>query len=522
MPLVDKHHYLTSELIQFTCPSSGTLELPNFSDKQWQEVTIRESAVYIPDETTDANDTEQGSDDSDEDAGEDDAKKSTTKVPVGNVTSLSNQVKKKPILVGKVEPSKVRREAPIKTKPTGNATSVPVAAVTKPTAVLEKIPGAVLQVPSEGMYMFIIRGIYDGTKGNITVTVSTFGTYGYLSVIDWPLLPFYAVLCTVYALSLIAWFILCCCFRKDLLQIQYWIGAVLFIGFVEEAAFLGEYHTVNKDGQSVPGAVIFGELVSALKRSLARMLVIVVSVGFGIVKPRLGPTLPKVLAVGIVCFIANSFDGFRRATTHKANQQSTGFMVLLIALAVVDAAICWWVFTALVNTMRTLRIRRNVHKLSLYRHFTNTLIFSVLASLAFMIWSIVEHKRVACLTDWRELWVDDAFWHLLFSVILVVIMILFRPSANNQRYVYSPVADGEDDDAVEPMINESFEGMKMRGSKGSRDGLANSRQSDKQTEDDLKWIEENIPASVADSTLPSLLDSEEEIMTTKYEMSKMQ
>jgi len=36
------------------------------------------------------------------------------------------------------------------------------------------------------------------------------------------------------------------------------------------------------------------------------------------------------------------------------------------------------IFTALVNTMRTLRLRRNLVKLSLYRHFTNTLIFSVL------------------------------------------------------------------------------------------------------------------------------------------------
>jgi len=48
---------------------------------------------------------------------------------------------------------------------------------------------------------------------------------------------------------------------------------------------------------------------------------------------------------------------------------------------------CGWsltvnhIFTALVNTMRTLRLRRNLVKLSLYRHFTNTLIFSVLGKL---------------------------------------------------------------------------------------------------------------------------------------------
>jgi uncharacterized integral membrane protein len=324
----------------------------------------------------------------------------------------------------------------------------------------------------------------------------------------------------MYTLSFVFWFVMCCWFRKDLLQIQYWIGAVIFIGFVEEASFLGEYHTVNTEGKSVPGAVIFGELVSCGKRALSRMLVIIVSVGFGIVKPRLGPTLPKVIAVGVGYFILSTVEGFSRATTHKANQQTNWLMILLIALAVTDALICWWIFTALVRTMRTLRLRRNVHKLSLYRHFTNTLIFSVLASLAFMVWSVVEHKRAACLKDWKELWVDEAFWHLLFSVILLVIMVLFRPSANNQRYVYSPVADGEDDESIEPMINESFEGMKMRGSKGSKDGLA--RQPADQTEEDLKWIEDNIPASVADSTLPSLLDSEEEILMTKYEMSKMQ
>ena len=35
--------------------------------------------------------------------------------------------------------------------------------------------------------------------------------------------------------------------------------------------------------------------------------------------------------------------------------------------------------------------------------------------------------------DWRELWIDDAFWGFLFSIILLVIMFLWRPSANNQR-----------------------------------------------------------------------------------------
>lgn len=39
------------------------------------------------------------------------------------------------------------------------------------------------------------------------------------------------------------------------------------------------------------------------------MLVIIVSLGFGIVKPRLGPTLQKVVAIGVLYFILAAVDG---------------------------------------------------------------------------------------------------------------------------------------------------------------------------------------------------------------------
>ena len=40
-------------------------------------------------------------------------------------------------------------------------------------------------------------------------------------------------------------------------------------------------------------------------------------------------------------------------------------------------------------------------------------------------------------------------------------------------------------------------------------------------EEDLKWIDENIPETVADAALPALMDSDEEGINTQYEMSKL-
>ncbi|XP_059505304.1 transmembrane protein 87A-like isoform X4 [Stegostoma tigrinum] len=266
---------------------------------------------------------------------------------------------------------------------------------------------------------------------------------------------------------------------------------------------------------AMQGAVIFAELLSALKRSLARVLVILVSLGYGIVKPRLGAMLHRVIGVGVLYLIFSAIEGILRVTGENFDLALLAF----IPLAVLDTALCWWIFISLTQTMKMLKLRRNVVKLSLYRHFTNTLIFAVIASIFFIIWTTKKFRLADCQSDWRERWIDDAFWRLLFSVILLVIMILWRPSANNQRFAFSPLADDDyDDELKEPMLNEAFEGMKMRGTKAESNGSAKLNKVD----EDLKWVEENVPSSMADVALPALLDSDEEIMTTKFEISKME
>lgn len=339
----------------------------------------------------------------------------------------------------------------------------------------------------------------------------------YLSAADWPLLPFFGVMCGVYIIIGIIWLVLMMWNWKDLLRIQFWIGAVILLGMIEKAVFLAEYESLNVKGTSVTGALVFAEIVSCLKRTLARVLVIIVSLGFGIVKPRLGAAANKVVAAGVIYFVLALVERctviFNVAADFKVQ------LFVIVPLSICDALICWWIFTSLIQTMRTLKLRRNVVKLSLYRHFTNTLIFTVLASVVFMVWSMIEHKMPECIYDWKELWVDDAVWHLLFSIILIVIMILWRPNANSQRYAFSPLLDqDDDDDAHEAMINDAFDGMKLRGS-GSQSGFSKEGKS---KDDSLKWVEDNIPTSIVDSALPSLLDSDEEVMTTKFEMSKME
>lgn len=341
-------------------------------------------------------------------------------------------------------------------------------------------------------------------------------TAGYLSLTDWPLLPFYGVMCGVYVVLGLLWFIFCSIHWRDILRLQFWIGGVIFLGMVEKAVFTSEYQNINSTGQATKGLIMTAEIVSCAKRTLARMLVIIVSLGYGIVKPRLGPTLNRVVATGLFYFILASVESVTRAI-HPKNDPNNVPMLAAVPLAVIDASICWWVFSALIQTTRALRLRRNQVKLSVYKHFTNTLVFAVLSSIIFMVWSIKYHKAVECLTDWRDLWVDEAFWHLLFSVILLVIMVLWRPSQNNQRYAFTPLLDGEEDYSSDEDIlySDAWEGMKMRGKTTSRPQTPSGADPE---EDPLGWVEENIAGM--ETALPAL-DSEEEIENTKLEISKL-
>ncbi|KAG7234577.1 hypothetical protein INR49_002206 [Caranx melampygus] len=394
---------------------------------------------------------------------------------------------------------------------------------------------AVAKAWEDSPYLFIVkvqplfRGLEDEDFGPeqlnfaFTMKVEMKGPHDYSSPADWPHMMFFMVMCIVYVLFGALWLFWCACYWRDLLRIQFWIGAVIILGMLEKAVFYSEYQSIRYKGDYVQGAVIFAELLSALKRSLARILVLIVSLGYGIVKPRLGTTVHRLVAVGLLYLLFSSVEGVLRVTVLLVNSDiifvlqgfyGTVALVANLSLSLIDSCVMWWIsFTQsshsfLSQTTRLLKLRRNVVKLSLYQHFTNTLIFSVVASIIFIIWTTKAFKLVDCQTGWRDLWVDDAFWRLLFSTILLVIMVLLRPSANSQRFSHSPLIDEDDDEeeAKEPMLNEAFEGMKMRGSKPDANG---SQKLLSKEDEDLKWVEENIPTTVADVALPVMLDEEE-------------
>ncbi|XP_068507429.1 transmembrane protein 87A-like isoform X2 [Syngnathus scovelli] len=363
---------------------------------------------------------------------------------------------------------------------------------------------AVAQSWADAPYMFLLsiqeikeRNLAPApTPWSLQLQVSMRGPHDYMSASEWPLLLFYMLMCVLYVLLALLWLVLSACYWRDLLRIQFWIGGVIFLGMLEKAVYYGEFQSIRYDGLPVRGAAVLAEVLSAVKRTLARVLVIIASLGYGIVKPRLGASLHRVAAVALLYLTFSAAEGILRVNADRGDNAGS-ILLCDVVLAFTDSCVIWWIFASLAQTTKLLRLRRNTVKLSLYRHFTNTLIFAIIASVIFIVWTTKTFKMAKCVSDWRELWIDDAFWRFLFSAILLVIMFLWRPSANNQRYAFRPLVDDEEDDEEEElMVNEAFEGMKMRGVKSDSNGAARAN---KVVDEDLKWVEENIPSSMADA-----------------------
>jgi len=283
----------------------------------------------------------------------------------------------------------------------------------------------------DGVYLLVVHVAVISNTQPVTASVHVqmrSPTGGFLSLVDWPLLPFYATMCGVYAVMGLVWLIVCRIHRSSVLGIHFGIGGVIFWGLVENAMFLAEFLIINNLGQATEALMLVAEVVSSGKRALARMLVICVSSGcFEVVNLKTGPLLNRVLGTGGLYFILASIEACLRVT-HPKNDPSNKTLLVAVPLSIVDLSIFCWIFYALFATIRTLRLQNNQTKLSQFKHFTIALALAVIASIAFIIWSIAFHKVVDCLTQWKDLWVDEAFWHLLFSILLVVIMILWRPT----------------------------------------------------------------------------------------------
>ncbi len=258
---------------------------------------------------------------------------------------------------------------------------------------------------------------------------------------------------------------------KHVLMLQNCISLVIFLSMIEMSAWYFDFEKFNMSGTRPQSITLFAVLVGAARKSVARTLLLIVSMGYGVVKPTLGGLQEKVLTLAALYFMCSML---LDVVTHVGTVDDIDTslrVVLVLPVAVLDAVYILWIFTSLSRTLTQLQSRRQSAKLDLYRKFTNVLALIILMSITWIgyeMWFKVRYTEVGgsvlvflslallsashCLTTlslslpvhsdkynerWREDWITAAFWHVESYVLLMAICLLWPPHATSIKYAFS-------------------------------------------------------------------------------------
>ncbi|EOY20068.1 Lung seven transmembrane receptor family protein isoform 2 [Theobroma cacao] len=260
---------------------------------------------------------------------------------------------------------------------------------------------------------------------------------GYLPGKMAPLMTYFGLMSLAYLVLGVVWFLWFVQYWKDIIQLHYHITAVVGLGMCEMALWYFEFANFNATGSRPMGITLWAVTFSAIKKTVSRLLLLVVSMGYGVVRPTLGGITFKVLLLGLTYFVFSEALGLVENLGNIDDLTGKARIFLVLPVSLLDACFIVWIFSALSQTLEKLQIRRSMAKFALYRKFTNSLAISVLLSIAWIGYELYFNAADPLSELWQRAWVIPAFWNLLAFVLLIVICILWAPSNNPTRYAYS-------------------------------------------------------------------------------------
>ena len=295
------------------------------------------------------------------------------------------------------------------------------------------------------------------TEVDVTGITEWKNPFGYLPGRLYGFLNFHKYMAFFYLLFGLLWASLNIRYWKDLSALQHSTSFVIFLCLLEQIVWYCEYSYFNREGNRHYGLLTTAILLSSARQTISRMLIVAVSCGYKIVRPTIGENRIRLIVLGSLYFLLECSLEFivRYQQTHAMNDYYR--IVLTFPLALFNAIFYWWIFISLYQLMVQLEKSKSEVKFMVYRQFTNILILTVVAGVVFAIYQAFYMLTDQFAWHWSYLWiVDGGFAFLLYTILLVSIALLFRPSDSNIRIIYAPVGMEDEDSNLAALADEDI------------------------------------------------------------------
>lgn len=315
-----------------------------------------------------------------------------------------------------------------------------------------------IQITKTGMYnLYFIH--CDATLKDLVIEGKTIwkNPTGYLPGRMAPLMNFYGFMSLAFVILGIIWFSQYARFWREVFPLQNCITLVITLGMFEMAFWYFDYAEFNESGIRPTGITIWAVTFGTVKRTVARIIILMVSMGYGVVRPTLGGLTSKVIMLGMTFFLASEVLELLENVGAVSDLSGKARLFLVLPVAILDAFFIIWIFTSLSATLNKLQARRMMVKLDIYRKFTNALAVAVIVSVGWICYELYFKSNDAYNEQWQKAWAIPAFWQVLSFSLLCVICALWAPSGSSMRYAYSgdPNEEFDKDDYTLTLIKPS-------------------------------------------------------------------
>lgn len=179
---------------------------------------------------------------------------------------------------------------------------------------------------------------------------------GYLPGRMSPLMKFYAIMTVTYILLAGIWCLQYVRYRQDVLPLQYCITGVIALGLLEMIFWYFDYAYFNNTGTRPVGLTTWVVIIGAIRRTVSRLLILSISMGYGVVRPTLGGLTTKVLLLGITYFVASILLNITEYVGTINDIAGRAKVLLVLPDALLDAFLILWIFTSLSKTLEQLQV----------------------------------------------------------------------------------------------------------------------------------------------------------------------
>jgi hypothetical protein len=318
--------------------------------------------------------------------------------------------------------------------------------------------------------------------------------FGDLSASQIPKLPFYGGMALAYLVVFALWMFAYIQHRQDILPVQNYITAICGFLVVEMVIIWGYYDYVNNGAGKVGSMVYLGLLsvLNAFRNAFTFFLLLIVSMGYSVVKPSLGDAMWKCRALAGAHFF---FAVVYTVSSYIVPPEEAGpiIMLVIMPLSLTMTTFYVWILASLTSTIKYLDSNKQYIKARMYKTLWMILLGSMIVIFGFFFINsmiFAGQSNMEFITNhWKARWfLLDGWINVVYIVDFTLIAFIWRPSANNRRFAMSTQISQDENDAQE------FEIGSLRESLDDEESIGAQRRREEESDEEFVNHVASLPA----------------------------